>query len=273
MMYKDKLAKIIKASKSNLVVGLDTDCEKIPTVFKSAKNPILEFNLRIIEATSRYCAGYKINLAFYEAAGIKGLEALEETVKAIPQNLIKICDAKRGDIGNTAELYARAYFDNMDFDSITISPYMGYDSVSPFLKRKEKFVYLLVRTSNKGAEDFQTVKSGTKELFDIVASKALAWSKNQIGYVIGANHHKEIRKYSLSVENIPLLIPGIGAQGNDLENLMMNVCNDFFLINSSRSIIFAGHSDDSESAFMHKVSEQANSLNDKINLLRNNRIN
>lgn len=271
MMYKDKLSKIIKASKSNLVIGLDTDYEKIPTVFRGAKNPILEFNLRIIEATSKCCVGYKINLAFYEAAGIKGLEALEETVKAIPQNLIKICDAKRGDISNTAELYARAYLDNLNFDSITVSPYMGHDSVLPFLKRKEKFVYLLVRTSNKGAEDFQALKSGNKEFFDIVAAKALTWSKNRIGYVIGANHYKEIKKYSSSKENIPLLIPGIGAQGNDLETLMMNLCNDLFLINSSRSIIFAGHSDDSESVYMHKVSEQANLLNDLINLLRKNR--
>ncbi|MFA7360285.1 MAG: orotidine-5'-phosphate decarboxylase [Candidatus Kapaibacterium sp.] len=268
MIYKDKLSKIIKASNSNLVVGLDTDFDKIPSVFKSAKNPMLEFNLCIIEATSKYCAGYKINLAFYEAAGYKGLEALEETVKAIPRNRIKICDAKRGDIGSTAEFYARAYLDNMNFDSITVSPYMGFDSVSPFIERKDKFVYLLVRTSNKGAEDFQTLKSGNKELFDIVASKALSWSKNQIGYVIGANHLKEIKKYSLSKANTPLLIPGIGAQGNDIENLMKNINNDLFLINSSRSIIFAGHEHDIKSVFLRKVSEQANSLNNQITSLR-----
>ncbi len=272
MIYKEKLSKIIKESKSNLVVGLDTDYEKIPSIFRRAKNPILEFNRCIINATSEYCAGYKINLAFYEAAGYKGIKALEETVKAIPQNRIKICDAKRGDIGNTAELYARAYLDNMKFDSITVSPYMGFDSVSPFIERKDKFVYLLVRTSNPGADDFQTLKSGNKKFYDIVASKALSWSKNQIGYVIGANHLKEIKKYSLSNANIPLLIPGIGAQGNDLENLLKNVYNDSFLINSSRLIIFAGHEHDSKSVYLQKVSEQANSLNNQITIFRKKRL-
>jgi len=271
-MYKDKLAKIIKASKSNLVVGLDTDCEKIPTVFKSAKNPILEFNLRIIEATSRYCAGYKINLAFYEAAGIKGLEALEETVKAIPRNRIKICDAKRGDIGNTAELYARAYLDNMSFDSITLSPYMGFDSVSPFLERKDKFVYLLIRTSNPGAKDFQTLKSGRKQLHELIAHKSLTWSNSQIGFVVGANHLEEIKLYSLMPENIPLLIPGIGAQDNDLESLIKNIKNNLFLINASRSVIFAGKENDSKNKYMLKVTKQAEFLNTQIKILKKKHI-
>jgi orotidine-5'-phosphate decarboxylase len=194
MKYKQKLSESVKVSNSNLVIGLDTDLSKIPATFLRFKNPMLEFNLKIIESTYDYCAGYKLNLAFYEAEGIKGIEALEETAKAIPRNRIKICDAKRGDIGNTAELYARAYFDNMKFDSITISPYMGYDSVSPFLERKDKFVYLLVRTSNPGADDFQTLKSGNKKLYEIIAVKGLSWSKDQIGFVIGANHLKEIFK-------------------------------------------------------------------------------
>ena len=164
MIYKKKLAEVIKTSKSNLVIGLDTDYEKVPATYLRYKNPMLAFNIKIIESTYDYCAGYKLNLAFYEAAGKIGIEALEETVKAIPRNRIKICDAKRGDIGNTSELYAKAYFDNMHFDSITLSPYMGHDSVSPFLERKDKLIYVLVRTSNSGAEDFQTLKVGAKEL-------------------------------------------------------------------------------------------------------------
>ncbi len=268
MIYKNKIKKIIGLSKSNLVVGLDSDIEKIPIAFRKYKNPILEFNLRIIESVNEFCAGYKLNLAFYEAAGLKGIEALEKTVKSIPANRIKICDAKRGDIGNTAELYARAYFDNMDFDSITISPYMGYDSVSPFLKRKDKFVYILLRTSNPGAEDFQTLKSGSKKLFEIVAFKSMKWSENQIGFVIGANHLKEIRKYSSYKTGIPLLIPGIGAQGNDLQDMLKNVRSKNFIINASRSIIFAGNFDECISSYFRKVKAQAEQLNNLINTFR-----
>lgn len=267
MIYKDKLSKIIKISKSNLVVGLDTDPNRIPAAFRRFKNPMLEFNLKIIEATSKYCAGYKLNLAFYEAAGYKGLEALEETVNSITQNRIKICDAKRGDIGNTAELYAKAYFDNLGFDSITISPYMGYDSVSPFLERKDKFIYLLVRTSNPGADDFQALKVGNNELCDVIAAKALTWSNNQIGFVIGANRFQEIKKYSSMKENIPILIPGIGAQGNDLERVIKNLSNNLFIINASRSIIYAGLENDTIIKYMLKVSKQAKLLNNQIEKL------
>ena len=270
MIYKDKLSGIIKNTKSNLVVGLDSDYEKIPSVFKGSKNPQLEFNLNIIKATCKYCAGYKINLAFYEAAGYEGLEALEGTVRAIPNDRIKICDAKRGDIGNTSELYARAYLDNMNFDSITISPYMGFDSVSPFLERKDKFVYILVRTSNPGAEDFQTLKSGRKKLYEIIANKSLSWSKNQIGFVVGANHLEEIKLYTSMLEDIPLLIPGIGAQNNDLDDLLKNIHNNSFLINASRSVIFAGKEKDSKFVYLQKVAKQTKFLNTQINIRRKN---
>jgi orotidine-5'-phosphate decarboxylase len=265
MTYKQKLSEIIKSSKSNLVIGLDTDFDKVPATFLRYKNPILAFNLKVIESTYDYCAGYKINLAFYEAAGTKGIEAMEETVKAIPRNRIKICDAKRGDIGNTSELYAKAYFDNLHFDSITLSPYMGFDSVSPFLERKDKLVYILVRTSNSGAEDFQTLKVGSKELHEVIARKSLEWSKNQIGFVVGANRLKEIKKYSSAKEKIPLLIPGIGAQGNDLKNLMKNLQNKLFLINASRSIIYAGNVNDTQTDYFPKVIAAAKELNKSIN--------
>ncbi len=266
MIYKKKLEKAVKASSSNLLTGLDTDIQKIPDCFLKYKNPILAFNKKIIDATAEICAGYKINLAFYEAAGGKGLEALEETVKYIPGNLVKICDAKRGDIGNTAEMYARAYFDRLNFDAITLSPYMGYDSVSPFLERKNKFVYLLVRTSNKGADDFQLLNSGKRRLFEVVADKSLKWSKDCIGFVIGANHAKEIKRYSS--KNIPLLIPGVGAQGNDLNQLVQAVEGNLFLVNASRSIIYAGDKKDGEKVFLKKVSESCGKLNAEISAVK-----
>ncbi|MDD5361005.1 MAG: orotidine-5'-phosphate decarboxylase [Ignavibacteria bacterium] len=264
MIYKKKLEKVIKSSKSNLVVGLDTDINKIPLCFLKYKNPILAFNKKIIDSTVENCAGYKLNLAFYEAAGVRGLEALEETVKYIQADRMKICDAKRGDIGNTAELYAVAYFDKLDFDAITLSPYMGYDSISPFLKRKNKLAYILIRTSNPGADDFQKLKSGKKFLYEIIAEKSLKWSKEQIGFVVGANHTKEIRKYTSKNENIPLLIPGIGAQGNDLKNLLNSVGNNSFLINASRSVIYAGDRMDKENIFFKKVQQTGFFLNKSI---------
>lgn len=269
MIFKQKLSGIIKSSKSNLVIGLDTDYDKVPATFLRYKNPMLAFNVKIIESTYEHCAGYKMNLAFYEAAGKKGIEALEETVKAIPRNRIKICDAKRGDIGNTSELYAKAYFDNLHFDSITLSPYMGYDSVSPFLERKDKLVYLLIRTSNSGADDFQTLKAGGKEFHEIIAKKCIEWSANQTGFVIGANRLKEIKKYSSAKENIPLLIPGIGAQGNDLKNLLKNLHNKLFLINASRSIIYAGGVNETQTTYIPKVIDAAKELNGLIKSLRN----
>ncbi len=269
MIFKQKLSGIIKSSKSNLVIGLDTDFDKVPATYLRYKNPMLSFNTKIIESTYDYCAGYKINLAFYEAAGKKGIEALEETVKAIPRNRIKICDAKRGDIGNTSKLYAKAYFDNMHFDAITLSPYMGFDSISPFLERKDKFVYVLIRTSNKSADDFQSLKVNGKELHEVIAAKSLKWSKNQTGFVIGANRLKEIKKYSSSKDNIPLLIPGIGAQGNDLKNLMKNLHNKLFLINASRSVIYAGDVNETQTTYMPKVIAAAKELNSLIKSLRN----
>jgi orotidine-5'-phosphate decarboxylase len=229
---------------------------------------MLSFNMKIIESTYEHCAGYKINLAFYEVAGIKGIEALEGTVKAIPRNRIKICDAKRGDIGNTSERYAKAYFDNLHFDAITVSPYMGRDSVMPFLERTDKLIYVLIRTSNKGAEDFQTLKTGNKELHSVIAKKSLEWSKTQTGFVVGANHLKEVKAYSSAKEKIPLLIPGIGAQGNDLKNLIKNLYNKLFLINASRSILYAGDVNETQTTYLPKVTLAAKELNDSINFYK-----
>lgn len=269
MKYKKKLEQIIKENNSNVIVGLDPDKAKIPLVFKRSRNEIIAFNKAIIEATKEECAGYKLNTAFYEAEGIEGWKALEETLKFIPDNMLKICDAKRGDIGNSSEAYARAFFDKMDFDAITISPYMGIDSVEPFLKRKEKFTYILGNTSNSGAEDFQMLKKGKKYLFEYVVENFLEIDRNDnIGFVFGAERGEYIRKYTKAYSNLPLLIPGIGAQGGDAEKLIENIHNKLFLVNSSRGIIYAAGRNCTKKEFYSivkiKVKDLKETLNKKI---------
>lgn len=239
MKYIQKLKKVIEDTKSHVVVGLDTSMKLIPGFFKKFPNPILEFNKAVIDATRDFAAGYKINLAFYESEGLMGIEALHKTVEYIPDELIKICDAKRCDIENTSEMYAKAYFDNLSFDAITLSPYMGHDSFKPYLKRDDKLIYVLILTSNKGAKDFQFLKTGDKYLHEVIAGKCLRWSSDKTGFVIGANHLKKIKYYSSPPFNVPLLIPGIGAQKNDLKKLLINLNNRLFLINSSRGIIYS----------------------------------
>ncbi|MBK8550234.1 MAG: orotidine-5'-phosphate decarboxylase [Ignavibacteria bacterium] len=240
MNYTNKLQSIVKKNRSNIVIGLDPDLSKLPALFLKYNNPVAEFNKLIIESTKELVAGYKPNMAFYECLGTQGIEALTETVKTVPEEMIKICDAKRGDMGNTAEYYARTYFDNYNFDSITLSPYMGEDSIDPFIKREGKAVYILALTSNPGGKDFQRLKIDGKELYEIIIEKSLSWNKNNnIGFVFGANHTDELNKFTLSHPDIPLLIPGIGAQANDLKTLLKNLHTENFVINSSRNIIYS----------------------------------
>jgi len=264
MNYISKLKKIIKKNKSHLVIGLDSDINKIPDIFLNYKNPVLEFNKMIIDSTKDIVAGYKINTAFYEAEGAKGFDILEKTVKFIPDNLIKICDAKRGDIGNTDEYYARIFFDKMNFDAITINPYLGRDSVQPFLNRKDKFTYILALTSNPGSNDFQKIKAGEKFLYERIIETSLLWSSNNVGFVIGANHTDYLDKFTKSNSKIPILIPGIGSQGNDLNLLLKNLHNKFLLINSSRSIIYSSVKKCTNSQFKESVIESVNKLNSQI---------
>jgi orotidine-5'-phosphate decarboxylase len=239
MKYSEKLKKIIKKNKTNLIIGLDTDIKKIPKIFLNKKNSVFEFNKSIIKATKDIVAGYKLNLAFYEVLGKDYYETIKKTLDFIPDEMVKICDGKRGDIGNTDEYYARAYFDNMNFDSMTVNPFMGSDSVKPFLSRKDKGIYVLAITSNSGSEDFQKQKTGTKYLYERVIEKCIEWDGNkQIGFVIGANHTELIKKITTKYPEISILIPGIGAQGNDLGKLLKNIKNECFLINSSRAIIY-----------------------------------
>lgn len=269
MIYIEKLSRIIKKQKSHLIIGLDTDIKKIPFYFKKYKNPVLTFNKVIIDITKDFVAGYKINTAFYEASGYHGFEILELTNKYIPDNLLKICDAKRGDIGNSSEMYAKAYFKYMNFDSLTVNPLLGKDSIEPFINYKNKFIYVLVHTSNSGSEDFQKLKYKRKCLYDVIVEKLINWNiyKN-IGFVVGANHLSLLKKLTVKYTKIPVLIPGIGFQNNDLKLLMKNLYNDYFLINSSRAIIYSSVRTAVENVFFNSVIDSAKKLNEKINSLK-----
>lgn len=266
MTYSEKLQSIIKKNKSNLVVGLDSDAEKLPSFFLKYKNPVSVFNKLIINSTKDITAGYKLNVAFYECLEERGLEAIRESLTDIPDELIKICDAKRGDMENTAEYYARTYFDKYNFDSITLSPYMGEDSIVPFIKRKNKAVYILALTSNPGGKDYQILRVGEKYLYEIVIEKSLKWNQNNnIGFVFGANHTMELKNFTSLNPEIPLLIPGIGAQNNDLKNLIESINSSNFVINSSRNIIYSASKECSETEFIESVRKSAVKLNSEIN--------
>lgn len=266
MTYSKKLKEIISRNKSILIIGLDTDLKKIPSSFLKYKNPAGEFNKSVIECTKDIAAGYKLNIAFYEFLEEQGIEAVRETVKNIPESMIKICDAKRGDIENTAEMYAKTYFDKYDFDSITLSPYMGRDVLTPFLKRKGKCVYVLALTSNNSYSDMQLMKADSKYLYESVIDFSLSLSNgSNVGFVFGANHTDEIRSFTSRYPDVPLLIPGIGAQKNDLKKLMNSLRSELSVINSSRGIIYSSGTDCSEKEFSESVRNSAIELNHEIN--------
>ena len=243
-MTSASLFEQIRKKSSYLCVGLDTDLEKIPKHLLSSSDPVFEFNKQIIDATHKYCVAYKPNIAFYEALGSKGWDSLQKTLEYIPPDLFTIADAKRGDIGNTSSLYAKAFYETMDFDSITVAPYMGEDSVKPFLKFDGKWVILLAHTSNVGSSDFQLMESKVtgRKLYEEVLIKAQQWgTKDQLMFVVGATHPEKIKSIrDLAPDNF-FLVPGIGAQGGDLELVsrfgMNKMCG--LLVNSSRSIIYA----------------------------------
>lgn len=249
-MNKQQLFENIKRKQSFLCVGLDTDIKKIPQHLLQEEDPIFTFNKAIIDATADFCVAYKPNLAFYESLGVKGLMAFEKTVDYLKKNYpdqFIIADAKRGDIGNTSEMYARSFFDYMNVDAVTVAPYMGEDSVKPFLIYPEKWVILLALTSNKGSHDFQLTEDVNGErLFEKVLRTSQNWAnEEQIMYVVGATQGKmflDIRKY---VPNHFLLVPGVGAQGGSLKEVaqygMTDECG--LLVNSSRAIIYADKSE------------------------------
>src|SRR5688572_18919569 len=257
-MTRDQLFEQIKLKKSYLCIGLDSDIQKLPKHLLKLEDPIYEFNRQIIEATADLCVAYKPNIAFYEAQGVKGWESLEKTVGILPKNCFSIADAKRGDIGNTSELYARAFFDQLKFDSVTIAPYMGEDSVKPFLGHKDKWAILLALTSNSGSQDFQLVTNTENQemLFETVLKKSKTWGDaTQLMYVVGATQAAYIQKVRAIVPDHFLLVPGVGAQGGSLSEISrygMNAqCG--LLINSSRQIIYASSGED----FAEKAREAA----------------
>lgn len=245
-MDRKELVNQIKLKKSFLCIGLDTDINKIPKHLLEFNDPVFEFNKQIIDATKDFCVSYKINTAFYESRGIKGWQSLVKTWQYLPKDCFSIADAKRGDIGNTSEMYASAFFDEdsseMSFDSITVAPYMGADSVKPFLKFKDKWVILLALTSNEGSKDFQNLSVGSEMLFEKVVQKAGEWANDEkMMFVVGATRGEaflNIRKYAPSHF---LLVPGVGAQGGSLEEVckygMNKDCG--LLVNSSRAVIYA----------------------------------
>jgi len=246
-MNKQELIKQIHQKKSFLCIGLDVDFTKIPAHLLTFDDPIFEFNKQMIDATHHLAVAYKPNTAFYEAYGIKGWMALEKTINYINENypeLFTIADAKRGDIGNTSSMYAKAFFEDLNFDSVTVAPYMGSDSVEPFLAFKNKTTILLALTSNKGGLDFQGLKTENNELYKEVLKTALTWKNAEnLMFVVGATkaeYFSEIRKI---VPNHFLLVPGVGAQGGNLQDVCKYGLNKDcgLLINSSRGIIYAGN--------------------------------
>jgi len=270
-MTQDLLISEIRKKKSFLCIGLDVDLQKIPTHLLKEEDPIFAFNKAIIDATHHVAVAYKPNIAFYEAYGLKGWKALEKTItylnKKYPE-IFTIADAKRGDIGNTSTRYAKAFFEDLGFDSVTVAPYMGKDSVEPFLSFENKHTILLTLTSNEGAFDFQTQKIGDKEVYKTVLETSKTWKNSEkLMYVVGATkaeYFKEIRKI---IPNSFLLVPGVGAQGGKLEDVCKyGLTKEVgLLINSSRGIIYASNGKD----FAQSAAFEAEKLQNKMTLILN----
>lgn len=241
-MDRQQLIAEIRRKKSYLCVGLDTDLEKIPAHLLHEPDPIFSFNKAIIDATRPFCVAYKPNVAFYEAYGARGWESLEKTIAYIGQSHFIIADAKRGDIGNTSARYAQAFFSTMQADAITVAPYMGEDSVTPFFSYPNKWVILLALTSNKGSQDFQLIEDGDGALYEHVIRKAATWGNPEnLMYVVGATHPEYFAAIRKLIPDHFLLVPGIGAQGGDLSAVSQHGFNKDIglLINSTRDIIYA----------------------------------
>lgn len=267
----------IKQKQSYLCVGLDTDINKIPEHLKKLDDPIFEFNKAIIDATLPYAVAYKPNLAFYETLGAQGWESLQKTINYLPENVFTIADAKRGDIGNTSKMYARAFFgkehSGFSFDAVTVAPYMGADSVKPFLEFENKWVILLALTSNQGSRDFQHLKSDGIPLYQNVLQTSQQWgSPEQLMYVIGATQAEKLAEIRKIVPDHFLLVPGVGAQGGDLETVSQYGFNSQcgLLVNSSRGIIYASGGEDFAEAAgkeAHKVQQQMGQLLHKFEII------
>jgi len=276
-MTSQQLFNKIKEKKSFLCIGLDSDMNRIPNHLKSLKDPVFEFNKQVIDATHEFAVAYKPNVAFYESLGSAGWNSLKKTLeyaRKTDPKLFMIADAKRGDIGNTSRLYAKAFFENMDFDAVTVAPYMGIDSVLPFLEYEGKWIILLALTSNTGANDFQFLKENVSEeyLFEKILKKGAEWgTSDNLMFVVGATRPEQFRDVRKIVPDHFLLVPGVGAQGGSLEKVVKQGMNKQcgLLVNSSRGIIFAGKGKD----FASRASEQARLLQKQMaGLLQNHSI-
>ncbi|MBC8034255.1 MAG: orotidine-5'-phosphate decarboxylase [Chitinophagaceae bacterium] len=241
-MDRRTLVEQIRKKQSYLCIGLDTDSTKIPKHLLDAPDPVFEFNRQIIDNTKDLCVAYKINTAFYESRGVKGWDSLERTVDHIPDNILRIADAKRGDIGNTSAQYAKTFFETYHFDAVTVAPYMGADSVKPFLDYKDKWTILLGLTSNTGASDFELQQMGDERLFEKVLRTAAGWgSADNLMFVVGATQADEFTAIRKLVPDHFLLVPGVGAQGGSLKDISEKAMNRDIglLVNASRTIIYA----------------------------------
>ena len=272
-MTSSELFQKIRQKRSFLCVGLDSDLAKLPEHLKTYEDPVFEFNKQIIDATHQYTVAYKPNIAFYESRGVEGWLSLQKTLnylREIDSALFVIADAKRGDIGNTSRMYAKAFFDTMDFDAITVAPYMGVDSVGPFLEHKGKWVIMLALTSNKGADDFQFLKDPGSDdrLFERVLRKGIEWgSKDTMMFVAGATRAEMLVDLRKIVPDHFLLVPGVGAQGGSLQEVARYGMNEQcgLLVNSSRGIIFADKSENFARVAAVKAKEIKDEMADLLN--------
>jgi len=264
----------IKKKQSFLCVGLDINQDLLPDNLRDDPNKVFNFSKSIIDSTARFCVAYKINIAFFEAYGVKGWDCLEKITDYLNNyypEIFTIADAKRADIGNTSKRYAKAFFDNLNFNSITVAPYMGEDSVEPFLNYKDRYTILLALTSNRGAEDFQLLSLGDKKLYEHVIETSLTWkNSNQLMFVVGATRPDALIKIRKLIPENFLLVPGIGAQGGNLEDVANNGLNHQcgILVNSSRAIIYASK----ENNYAEKAGFEANQIQQKMKdlLFKNN---
>lgn len=267
MNFRDKLSNIAYKNNSLLCIGLDIDKEKMPKfLFEINNDPYLHFNKLIIDNTKDIVCAYKLNMAFYEVLGIRGIDLLEKTIRYIPSNIFIILDGKRNDIDNTARKYAKTLFEKFKADAVTVNPYLGRDGVDPFLKYKNKCTFILCKTSNKSANEFQNLLINKKPLYQLVAQKINDWNTyKNCGAVVGATYPEELKTIrSILGDEIPILIPGIGKQGGNIKKTVINGTNkkgEMAVINSSRGIIFASNGKD----FADKARDSALSLRDEIN--------
>jgi orotidine-5'-phosphate decarboxylase len=266
--FTDRLRSVQQSNNSLLCIGLDTDITKLPASLPRTPDGVLEFNTRVIDATSDLVCAYKLNLAFYEALGEHGWRVLHQTRNCIPSSAIAIADGKRGDIGNSSELYARSLISELHFDASTVHPYMGRDSLEPFFRSPEHGVFVLALTSNPGAKDLQYLKTGAKPLYEQVIGRAKRWNTNRnIGLVAGATRPAQLRRIRSLAPSMPLLIPGVGAQGGDLKKAVQHGCDKnglLAVINAGRNVIFASAGED----FAEAARKAAMVMRDQINQYR-----